>query len=55
MIQIWMAFPAGKGGKQLKKATHGAFTFSNAQYAKHQYPNPVTLPSGRTIPKPGKW
>ena len=54
-VRIWMAFPAGKGGKQLRKATHGAFTFSAAQYAAHQFPDPVVLASGRKLVKPGKW
>ena len=54
-VEIWMGFPAGNGGKQLRKATHGAFTFSAAQYASHQLPNPVVLGSGRTIHKPNKW
>lgn len=54
-VSIWMGFPAGKGGTQLRKATHGAFTFSATQYAKHQLPDPVVLAAGRTIAKPPKW
>lgn len=54
-LSIWMAFPAGNGGKQLKKATHGAFTFSTAQYAAHQFSDPVALASGVKLNKPARW
>jgi hypothetical protein len=54
-VQIWMAFPAGKGGKQLRKATHGAFTFSSKQYAAHQLPDSILLPNARWVYKPSKW
>ena len=53
--RIFSAFPAGKGSNQLKKATHGNFTFSAGQYAKHQLPDPLRLPSGRILYKPSKW
>ncbi len=53
--KIWMAFPFGKGGNQLRNATHGAFAFSSGQYVKHQLPQSVQLAPGRFVYKPMKW
>lgn len=53
--QVSVAFPYRRVNKELKPLADIHFQIRPEQYAKHQLPNPLTLPTGRTIQRPAPW
>jgi len=52
---ISFAFPSGKKAKDLKKLAPKSFTLKVKAYRNHQFPDPVNLTDGSSIPKPSGW
>jgi uncharacterized LabA/DUF88 family protein len=53
--KIVFAFPFGNKSKELRSIAPGSFTLGSAAYAKYQFPNPMVMPDGKLIHKPGHW
>ncbi len=53
--QICVALPFGRENKELANIVRKHFKIRKEAYSRHQLPNPFTLPSGRTVPKPSGW
>lgn len=54
-VQIAVCFPFRRHNADLKQAVARSFKVRKEQYARHQLPDPVVLPSGRLLHKPPKW
>lgn len=52
---IGFAFPYKRKNKELAKLTSLSFNIDRAHYAAHQFPDPFTLPNGKTVSKPSSW
>lgn len=53
--QVSVAFPYGRKNNELKPLADFHFSMSAGMYAKHQFPDPLKLPSGRELDRPSKW
>lgn len=53
--RIVFAFPYKRKNKELSQLAPGSFEIKKEQYAKHQFPDPYTIPNGCTIIKPSQW
>jgi len=53
--QICFAFPYKRKNKELAKLVSKHFHIRKDRYVKHQFPDPVVHPSGRSISKPPDW
>lgn len=53
--QVCVAFPHARFNAELQQIADFSFRIRGAQYAKHQFADPVLLPSGRTLSKPRSW
>jgi len=53
--QVCFAFPFKRKNSELAKLVSCHFLMRAQMYAKHQFPDPYHLPSGRSISKPGTW
>jgi uncharacterized LabA/DUF88 family protein len=54
-VRVAVCFPFRRQNVDLKQAVSHSFKVRKEQYAKHQFPDPVVLPNGRTIDKPALW
>lgn len=54
-VRICVCFPFRRHNADLKQAVVTSFKVRKEQYAKHQLPDPVLTPSGRTLHKPARW
>ena len=54
-INVVFAFPYRRKNLELDKLCPGSFEIGKAQYAKHQFPDPLVLPGGGTLAKPPRW
>ncbi len=52
---IRFAFPYNRPNNDLKKIAPRSFRISKESYAKHQFPDPFFLKSGKTVSKPESW
>ena len=52
---IAVMFPYNRHNAELKRAVKQSFKIAKDQYAKFQFPDPITLPNGHVIKKPLKW
>jgi uncharacterized LabA/DUF88 family protein len=53
--RILFALPFARGTKRLKQLCPDSFSISKEAYAKHQLPDEVPLPSGKTVTIPQDW
>lgn len=53
--QISVAFPFGRTNNELKPLADFHFSMSAGMYEKHQFPDPMELPSGRQLHRPATW
>jgi len=53
--QICFAFPYKRKNKELAQLVSRSFLIRKERYAAHQFPNEVSLSSGRVIRKPSEW
>jgi uncharacterized LabA/DUF88 family protein len=53
--RILFALPFARGTKRLTQLCPASFTISKEVYAKHQLPDDVALPSGKTVSIPPVW
>ena len=53
--RILFALPFARGTKRLKQLCPDSFSISKEAYAKHQFPDEVMLPSGKTVTIPPDW
>jgi uncharacterized LabA/DUF88 family protein len=53
--EVCFAFPYHRKNKELAAAVTQHFLIRKERYAANQFPDPVVLPNGRTIPKPAGW
>ncbi len=53
--QVIFGFPYRRKNNELAKLAPRSFSLSKEQYAKHQFPDVLALPEGRTIYKPASW
>lgn len=53
--EVCFAFPYKRKNSELAKIVAKHFRIRSNQYLKHQLPDPVVLPTGRTIHKPPEW
>ena len=52
---IIFAFPYRRKNDELAQMAPGSFKIHTSSYSKHQFPDPLTLSDGATIPKPSGW
>jgi uncharacterized LabA/DUF88 family protein len=52
--QVLFIFPYKRKNKELAKLAPASFSISKKQYIRHQFPNPLTLPTG-PVQKPTSW
>ncbi len=52
---IGFAFPYRRKNKELTKLASLSFNIDSRHYVAHQFPDPVTLPSGYVLSKPPTW
>jgi RNase P subunit RPR2 len=53
--RVVCGFPFNRTNAELQQLCPGSFKVSAGQYAKYQFPNPVTLPDGTLLQKPAGW
>lgn len=53
--QVCVAFPHGRFNAELQQIADFHYRVRGKQYAKYQFPDPLELPSGKTLTKPPKW
>lgn len=53
--RICVAFPHARFNAELQQIADFSFRIRDTQYAKHQFPDPVVLTSGRRLEKPTTW
>jgi len=53
--QIIFAFPYARKNRELARLAKGSFTIGKEQYAKHQFPDVVTVSENEKIHKPSEW
>lgn len=53
--EICMCFPYKRKSQELAKMVSKHFRIKKDRYLAHQFPDPVVLTSGKTIPKPLNW
>jgi len=53
--QVCVAFPHARFNAELQQIADFSFRIRDSQYAKHQFPDPVVLKSGRLLEKPPSW
>lgn len=53
--RVAVLFPFRRHNAELKQAVAQSFKVRKEQYAAHQFPDPVALPSGAVIRKPPTW
>jgi len=53
--RVVCAFPFNRANAELQQLCPGSFKVSAKQYARHRFPNPVTLPDGTKLQKPVGW
>jgi len=52
---IYFAFPYKRANAELKNIAPKSFKIHRSNYARHQLPNPVSLPDGTQVYKPSNW
>ena len=52
---IYCCFPFNRQSLELKSLARKSFKIAKERCERHQFPNPVVLPDGRTVPKPAEW
>jgi uncharacterized LabA/DUF88 family protein len=55
MKEVCFLFPYKRKNGELKQLVSRSFKITKEAYLRHQFPDPVELPDGRTIPKPLSW
>lgn len=53
--RVCFAFPFGRKNKELAKLVTTSFRISKESYARYQFPDPLTLSSGKVVAKPKTW
>jgi len=53
--KVCFAFPYRRHNRELFKLVPGCFQISKDAYAKHQFPNPLSLSDGSQVRKPSTW
>jgi uncharacterized LabA/DUF88 family protein len=53
--QTCVAFPHARFNAELQQLADFSFRIRGAKYGQHQFPDPLTLPSGRSVSKPVSW
>ncbi|MDO9172991.1 MAG: hypothetical protein Q7W29_14285, partial [bacterium] len=53
--RICFGFPYKRKNNELAQLVSVSFQIRKERYLAHQFPDPVTLPSGRLIAKPDEW
>jgi uncharacterized LabA/DUF88 family protein len=52
---VAILFPFKRHNAELKRAVTRSYKIRKEQYARFQLPDPVILPGGRSVSKPGRW
>jgi uncharacterized LabA/DUF88 family protein len=55
MKRIWFLFPYKRKNNELAQLADGHCNIKKDRYAQHQFPQSMTLPSGRFVTKPATW
>jgi len=53
--RIWFLFPYKRKNNELARLADGHCNIKKARYSQHQFPQSITLQSGRVVTKPENW
>jgi len=54
-MMFLFAFPYRRVNDELRQLAPGSFKIKSRTYLAHQFPDPLVLPDGTSIPKPSSW